>query len=80
MARVSICNVCKKPKEIVNKLFIGPSKNSYHSAYTHHADLCADCTPKVLELFQFAERKKYAKKPPTTIKVENVVRSTKKVK
>lgn len=57
------CDVCnKETDEIVAKLCFTPigrghPANSFHQNYTHHADVGACCSAKLLKGFNFTARK-----------------------
>ena len=61
MARISQCDICKKPtNRIIAKLHYIPAgpngaKRMTHSHYSHHADV-GECCEKILTLFNFRKR------------------------
>jgi len=63
MGKILLCDVCKKETdEIVGKLFFTPlgksnNANSFHSHYTHHADVGSCCAERLLSGFNFTKRK-----------------------
>lgn len=60
MARVTICDACKKPTEqVAFKLLITAppsSGSSMHSNYTHHADIGTCCQGRVKQIINFKPR------------------------
>jgi len=63
MAKTYTCDICKKEcARIVMKVFLTPigegsNANSFHTKYSHHADVGACCKPRLLKSFNFRERK-----------------------
>lgn len=58
MARVIICDVCRRPtKRLVFKLYLGEwgNRNS-HADYTHHADIGECCAANVQEMVRWQKR------------------------
>lgn len=60
MAREVKCDICRKPTEkIVGKLFFAPivqGARTFHSKYSHHADVGICCKDRLLRGFDFRER------------------------
>lgn len=57
------CDICKKPTtELVGKVFFTPlghgrGRNNFANNYTHHADVGVCCAKRLLNSFNFTERK-----------------------
>ena len=68
MAVKVVCDVHKgEVEKIVAKVYItdtsAQGKSGFHARYSHHADVCEECLPKLIKSFNFRQRK--PRKPKT---------------